>query len=107
MKKLIIPLLLLVCFSCTDNTTFDWAFTLTLTTSISPSVSGYPQTVSSTTFQNCTTKEADDVVSKLTTKSITSSGGYTVTIDQKCVKCLKSDYKPRPTTTTTTVTEKF
>ncbi|MDD4991717.1 MAG: hypothetical protein PHR83_05720 [Paludibacter sp.] len=102
MKKLLIPLFLFFCFSCTDNTTYDWAFTLTQTTSASPSISGYPKTVVSTTFQSCTTKEAEDVVSKLTTKSITTSGGYTVTIDQKCVKCLKSQYVAPPTTTTVT-----
>jgi len=102
MKKLILCLFLFVSLSCTDNTSFDWAFTLTQTTSMSPSVSGYPKTISSTTFQNgLTTKEADDVVNKLNTKSVTTTGGYTVTIDQKCVKCLKSQYKEVTTTTTT------
>jgi len=104
MKKLFIPLLLFICFSCTDNATYDWAFTLTQTTSASPSISGYPKTVNSTTFQNCTTKDADEVVAKLTTKSVTTSGGYTITINQTCEKCLKSQYKE---VTTTTVTTKF
>jgi hypothetical protein len=105
MKKLFIPLLLFICFSCTDNATYDWAFTLTQTTSMSPSVSGYPKTVSSTTFQSCTTKEADEVVTRLTSKSVATSGGYKVTIDSKCVKCLKSEFKQTTTTTTTTTTK--
>ena len=84
-------------FSCSDSDgpvigKANWLFTVKSTTSTSPSVSGYPQTTTTTVTKNgLTTKEAEEVVVSLT--STTSSSQYiagygtlTVTIKSTCTK---------------------
>ncbi len=90
-------LLSLSLFACSDSDgpligTSDWKFTVTSTTSTSPSVTGYPQTTSTSITKNgLTTKEANDVVTSLTSTTTTSQyiagyGTLTVTVKSTCTK---------------------
>ncbi|MDO9153968.1 MAG: hypothetical protein Q7U47_09740 [Paludibacter sp.] len=76
-------------FACSDSNgpvigTANWLFTVKTTTSTSPAVSGYPQTTTTTVTKNgLTTKEAEDVVTGLTSTATSSqyiSGYGTLTV---------------------------
>lgn len=93
MKKVLLfaSLLLLVAltFSCSkeDNEKYCWKFTVKQTTSISPSMSGYPKTVTSTTTQcDLTEDEAEDAAKKLTSTTTTSANGYKITVKTTVTK---------------------
>jgi hypothetical protein len=90
-------LLSLSLFACSDSNgpiigTANWLFTVKTTTSTSPAVSGYPQTTTTTVTKNgLTTKEAEDVVTGLTSTSTSSQyisgyGTLTVTVKSTCTK---------------------
>lgn len=84
-------------FACSDSNgpiigTANWLFTVKTTTSTSPSVSGYPQTTTTTvTRNNLTTAQADEVVTSLTSTATSSQyisgyGTLTVTVKSTCTK---------------------
>jgi len=84
-------------FACSDANgpvigTANWLFTVKTTTSTSPAVSGYPQTTTTTVTKNgLTTKEAEDVVTGLTSTATSSQyiagyGTLTVTVKSTCTK---------------------
>lgn len=95
MKKIITTLILiaLISYSCGKDgsgiLTACYTCTATLVTTVSPSLTGYPQTVKTTTEPcNLTPAGARDVESALTSTSTTTSAGYNITVKQtaKCVK---------------------
>ena len=74
-------LVMLGCSSDDDKTTNCWVFETKQTTSISPSMPGYPKYVTSKTTQcDLTEEQAKEVVSKLTTTVKEKSNGYTITV---------------------------
>lgn len=89
MKKILfISILLLsissVFTSCSkdeDDGQCCWKFTILHTTSISPSMSGYPQTSTDSYWQcNLTAAQADDVIKELSSTTTTNANGYTITV---------------------------
>lgn len=98
MKQLLFVsmLLLSICSvftSCSkdeDSDTYCWKFTLKQVITASPSVSGYPQTTTTSTTQcGLTEAQADEAVSKLTTTTTTtttSGSGYKVTVKTTATK---------------------
>ena len=95
--KHFICILFAVMFLCScekddSNEKCCWKFSTKTVTSISPSVSGYPKTVTSETTQcGLTEAEADEVIEKLSTTAKSSSGGYTVTIKTTVTKKKTTD----------------
>ncbi len=96
-KSTFVLLLSLSLFACSDSSgpligTANWLFTVKTTTSASPSVTGYPQTTTTTVTKNgLTTKEAEDVVTSLTSTATSSQyvygfGTLTVTVKSTCTK---------------------
>lgn len=103
MKKIwVILISLLSLYSCNkDDESVDnskkecWTFTLKQVTRINPSLSGYPQTITTKTEQcNLTEKEAEEVAAKLSTKITSSSGKYTVTVTVTVTKQRTSEINP-------------
>lgn len=84
----------IISISCSDSDLpvigkANWLFTVKQVTSVSPSISGYPQTVISTsTGYGLTSKEADEICQKMTTTATSYSYGYTVTIKTTCTKSI-------------------
>jgi hypothetical protein len=105
----VLSILSFITFSCSDPIGLqDWIIEMKMVTTVSPSTSGYPQTTYSTVEKlDITAKQADDIVKGLSQKTTSTSSGYTVTITTTAAKFLKSEYKPRSCTTTSTTTEKF
>jgi len=95
MKRAFITLvfLALVSLSCNKDGsgifTYCFTCTTTLTTTVSPSLSGYPQTTKSSTDEcNITEKQARELESLMTKSTTTTSSGYTITVKAVC-KCVK------------------
>lgn len=92
MKKVLLftSLFLILAFaSCSkdDDEKYCWKFTVKQTTTVSPVISGYPKTITSTSTQcDLTESEADEVVKKLSTTTSSSSQGYTVTVKTTVTK---------------------
>lgn len=85
--SLLIVTLLSSCSKDENIEKFCWKFTIKQTTSISPSTSGYPQTITTTSTQcDLTESQAEEVVKKLTSKTTTSGGGYKITVTTKVTK---------------------
>lgn len=88
-----IALLMVACSSDDGPETNDYTFVSTLTTSISPSMAGYPQTVTSVTEQKGITEaQAKEVAAKMTYSSTATSGGYRVTTSMVTKYMLSSKY---------------
>lgn len=92
MKKVLLftsLFILIVLTSCSkeDNERYCWKLSVKQTTSVSPAMSGYPKTVTSTSTQcDLTESEADEVVEKLTTTSTSSTNGYKITVKTTVTK---------------------
>ncbi len=56
----------------------------TQTTTASPSIPGYPQTVTSFSEVYCTETEASTTAKRMTSKTTSYSGGVTIIVDTKC-----------------------
>jgi hypothetical protein len=97
MKKLLMSLVLFFSvslMSCTDSNgvsgsvfTSTYQFTTTVVTTCSPSLPGYPQTVTSTTTQSGLTEtEANNVCVKMTSTTTSVASGYTMTVKMTTTK---------------------
>jgi len=106
MKRIVLlavmAMFVLVSCSTNDDVTLkdNYTFTTTLTTTCSPSISGYPQTTTSVTTQNgITAAQAKSAAESLTTTSTTTTGGYKITTTMKCVYILTKNYVAPPVVT--------
>jgi hypothetical protein len=56
---------------------------VTQTTTASPEIPGYPQTVTSFSEVSCTESEASTAAKRMTSRTTSYSGGITITVDSK------------------------
>lgn len=76
--------------SCSDEisgTKKNWLFTITVVTTATPAMEGYPQTITQTVEQNgLTTAEADAVVKENTSTTTMTMGDVSLTMKSTCTK---------------------
>lgn len=81
--------------SCSEeelSVKYNWEFTITAETSISPEFPGYPQTVTTTITENDLTEAEADLIVKENTTTISQSqtmegfGTFTMTVKTTCTK---------------------
>jgi len=100
MKKVlfivVLPLLMLfACDSDGDLSKDSYTFTVKQVTTCSPSLTGYPQTVTTVIVKdNITAEQAKEVAAELNTTTQATTGGYTITVTITCVYVLTKDYVP-------------
>lgn len=88
MKKLLLLIAIIATITivgCSKDDKDCYVFNTTQTTSASPSISGYPQTVTSTT-EKCglTADDALGVKKGIESTSTSTTGGYTITVRITC-----------------------